>query len=464
MDSAPHKVLTSTIAARTLVLDEGPMSSSIRVQKNKLLVISGPLQGSEYVVNKEVFSIGSGKQNDLSLADSTISKRHCEISMDNDGQYTIKDLDSTNGTFVGGVRVNSAFLHPGAEFQIGKTKIIFCPLQESHEIPLSANESFGEMLGKSTTMRRIFKVAETYAPSEATVMITGETGTGKEILAEEIHKHSPRKDKPYIVIDCAAMSKDLVESELFGHVKGAFTGANADRKGAFENADGGTVFLDEIGDLSQDLQPKLLRVLEKREIKRVGDNKVRKIDVRIICATNRYLDREVNAGRFREDLYYRLSVVKIEIPPLRRRKDDIPMLVRKFVSDIHGDGAIKDLADLDENISLLKNHDWPGNVRELRNLVEAAFYSQVRPINLSTFLGLSRIISGDEAAQKRSIESAYQTGKPFKDAKNCLIEDFERKYIVDLLERNNGNVSRSAREADLERAYLQRLIKKYNLN
>lgn len=464
MDPAPHKVLTSTIAARTLVLDEGRMSSSIRVQKNKLLVISGPLQGSEYVVNKEVFSIGSGKQNDLPLADSTISKRHCEISMDNDGQYTIRDLDSTNGTFVGGVRVNSAFLHPGAEFQIGKTKIIFCPLQESHEIPLSDSESFGSMLGKSTTMRRIFKVAETYAPSEATVMITGETGTGKEILAEEIHKHSPRKDKPYIVIDCAAMSKDLVESELFGHVKGAFTGANADRKGAFENADGGTVFLDEIGDLSQDLQPKLLRVLEKREIKRVGDNKVRKIDVRIICATNRNLDREVNAGRFREDLYYRLSVVKIEIPPLRRRKDDIPMLVRKFVSDIHGADAVEDLANLDENISLLKNHDWPGNVRELRNLVEAAFYSQLRPINLSTFLGLSRIISGDETAQKRTAESAYQTGRTFKDAKNCLIEDFERKYITDLLERNNGNVSRSAREADLERAYLQRLIKKYNLN
>ena len=249
------------LQAHTLLLGSDQDGNIIRVRKTKLLIISGPLQGKEFLVNKEEFSIGSGAQNDLVLEDSTISKRHCEISVSENG-YQIRDLGSTNGTYVQGIRIASAFLNPGAEFQIGKTHLIFCPLQEAREIPLSSSEAFGGMLGRSTAMRRIFHLAETYAPTDATIMITGETGTGKEIMAEEIHNHSPRARKPYIVIDCASMAKELIESELFGHVRGAFTGANADRQGAFEIADGGTVFLDEIGDLSPELQPKLLRVLE----------------------------------------------------------------------------------------------------------------------------------------------------------------------------------------------------------
>ena len=248
------------------------------------------------------------------------------------------------------------------------------------------------MLGRSTAMRRIFHIAETYAPTDATVMITGETGTGKEVLAEEIHKHSPRARRPYVVIDCASMAKELIESELFGHVRGAFTGANADRQGAFETADGGTVFLDEIGDLAPELQPKLLRVLEKREIRRVGDNRVRKINVRIICATNRRLEEEVNAGRFREDLYYRLSVVRIELPPLRRRKEDIPLLAKAFLENMHGKGAMSQVLHFDETMDLFKRHDWPGNVRELRNLLEVAFYASQRPVDLGAFLGLGRFL------------------------------------------------------------------------
>ncbi len=443
----------------TLMLPTEPDANIIRIRKTKLLIISGPLQGKEFMINREIFTIGSGKQNDLTLSDSTISKRHCEIAVDEDGGYRIRDLDSTNGTFVQGVRVSTAFLHPGAEFQIGKTHIIFCPLQESREIPLSSRESFGGMLGRSIAMRRIFHLAETYAPTDATVMITGETGTGKEILAEEIHKHSRRCTKPYIVIDCAAMAKDLIESELFGHVKGAFTGANADRQGAFETADGGTVFLDEIGDLSPELQPKLLRVLEKREIRRVGDNRIRKINVRIICATNRRLDEEVNAGRFREDLYYRLSVVQIEIPPLRRRKEDIPMLAKRFLIDLHGPDAMKEVLHFDETMEVLKGHDWPGNVRELRNLIEVAFYASSRPVDLSAFLGLGRFLPATQRDEKPS----FQADRPFKDAKNDLIEDFERGYLQDLLNRNTGNISKSAREAGIERAYLQRLIRKYDL-
>ncbi len=451
---------TNNVASETLVLADGDNQENLfRVRRTKLLVISGPLQGREFVLNRDTFTIGSGSHNDLTIEDSTVSKRHCEIVVEQSG-YLIRDLDSTNGTFVQGVRVSSAHLAPGSEIQLGKTRIVFCPLQDANDIPLSRNEAFGAMLGRSVPMRRIFYLAEIYSPADVTVMITGETGTGKEILAEEIHNHSNRRDKPFIVIDCAAISKELIESELFGHVKGAFTGANADRQGAFELADGGTVFLDEIGDLSPDLQPKLLRVLEKREIKRVGCNKVRKINVRIISATNRNLANEVNEGRFREDLYYRLSVVHLELPPLRRRREDVPLLVRNFLADLHGEDAISQLADVDRTMDILKRHEWPGNVRELRNLIELAFYSERRPVDLSAFLSLGNLRAGRKPAEP---EVNFVTDKPFKDAKNDLIEEFEKTYLNDLLARNKQNISRSAREAGIERAYLQRLIRKYGM-
>ncbi|MDD4101815.1 MAG: sigma 54-interacting transcriptional regulator [Kiritimatiellae bacterium] len=451
---------TNNVSAETLVLACGDNQENfLRVRRTKLLVISGPLQGREFVVNHDTFTIGSGSHNDLAIGDSTVSKRHCEIIVEQSG-YLIRDLDSTNGTFVQGVRVSSAHLAPGSEIQLGKTRIVFCPLQDANDIPLSPNEAFGKMLGRSVPMRRIFYLAETYSPSDVTVMITGETGTGKEVLAEEIHNHSTRREKPFIVIDCAAISKELIESELFGHVKGAFTGANADRQGAFELADGGTVFLDEIGDLSPDLQPKLLRVLEKREIRRVGCNKIRKINVRIISATNRNLANEVNENRFREDLYYRLSVVHLELPPLRRRREDVPLLVKRFLTDLHGDDALEQLADFDRTMDVLKRHEWPGNVRELRNLIELAFYSERRPVDLSAFLSLGNLRTG---RKNNEPEVNFVTDKPFKDAKNDLIEEFERTYLNDLLSRNKQNISRSAREAGIERAYLQRLIRKYGM-
>jgi len=441
----------------TLVISSERSPNAILVQKSKLLVINGPLQGREFMVDKNVFTIGTGPHTDLTLQDTTISRRHCEIQLVPEG-YVIRDLGSTNGTVVQGVKVTEAFLNQSTEIQLGKTKIVFCPLREAMEYTLSKNEVFGAVVGKSVPMRRVFYIAETYAPTDATILIEGETGTGKEVLAEEIHKHSARKNKPFVVIDCAALAKELIESELFGHTKGAFTGANMDRVGAFEHADGGTVFLDEIGDLSPELQPKLLRVLEKKEIRRVGSNKIRGIDVRIISATNRKLEAEVNAGRFREDLYFRLSVVHIDITPLRNRKDDLPLLTKHFLKGYFGEDALGQVADFDKTMEVFRNHDWPGNVRELKNLVEIASYNKQRPVNLGAFLYLGKMKTSAESIKEENGEM-----RPFKVAKGDLVEKFERDYISSLLKRNDWNVSKAAREAGIERAYLQRLVKRYDL-
>lgn len=445
------------IDSPTLVISSDHGKRSLLVKKAKLMVLSGPLQGKEFLIEKEVFAIGADLHNDLVVEDSSVSKRHCEILLTPDG-YLIRDLGSTNGTVIHGVRVREAFLNQSTEFQMGKTRIVFSPMRGQMEYTLSPNESFGALVGKSMAMRRVFHLAETYAPTDATILIEGETGTGKEVLAEEIHRHSKRKDKPFIVIDCAALARDLIESELFGHVKGSFTGAAADRMGAFESADGGTVFLDEIVDLSADLQPKLLRVLEKKEIRRVGSNKVRPIDVRVISAANRRLENGVNTGKFREDLYYRLSVVHIDIAPLRTRKEDLPLLTRKFLKELHGEDAISQVVDFDKTMEAFGNHDWPGNVRELRNLLEIAFLSGQRPVNLGAFLYLGRA-KAEEADARGSVED----NRPFKIAKGDLIRGFEKEYVERLLDRNEWNVSKAAREAGIERAYLQRLIRRHDL-
>ena len=427
---------TNNVASETLVLADGDNQENLfRVRRTKLLVISGPLQGREFVLNRDTFTIGSGSHNDLTIEDSTVSKRHCEIVVEQSG-YLIRDLDSTNGTFVQGVRVSSAHLAPGSEIQLGKTRIVFCPLQDANDIPLSRNEAFGAMLGRSVPMRRIFYLAETYSPADVTVMITGETGTGKEILAEEIHNHSNRRDKPFIVIDCAAISKELIESELFGHVKGAFTGANADRQGAFELADGGTVFLDEIGDLSPDLQPKLLRVLEKREIRRVGENKTVNVDVRVVCATNRNLEEMVVSDEFREDLWFRVNTFEIPLPPLRERPDDIPRLARHLAGRFRKVPPDADIFAKDA-LAALSEHDWPGNVRELVNVIEHAMILcddlPITPEHLPSRLTLRR---------PRSIAGAVRVA----DHSTKSLREIEMDAIFEALERCGGNKPKAAEQ------------------
>ena len=275
------------------------------------------------------------------------------------------------------------------------------------------------------------------------------------MLAEEVHRQSKRNKKPFVVVDCTALAHGVIESELFGHAKGAFTNAHSARVGAFEHANGGTIFLDEIADLSLELQPKLLRVLEKREVRPLGSNDVRKIDVRIISATNKKLEREVNAGRFREDLYYRLSVVKLELPPLRQRKEDIPLLAFHFLKELAGDDETK-RHDLNRVLGMFNQYDWPGNVRELRNAVERFFHSSQGQIDL-----VPESFTTQDGGAQGNLNA--RTDLPFKEAKNELIAQFEKEYLEHLLGNADWNVSRAARDAEIERAYLQRLLKKYDL-
>ena len=445
------------IGARTVLISRDGTPKSLRLQKYKLLIVNGPDQGREIVIDKDVFSIGAGRENDLIVQDPSASRRHCEIHSLSEG-FLIRDLSSTNGTLMHGVRICEAFLGSGTEFRIGTTHLVFCPLQETVSYPLSPRESFGRLLGRSVAMKRVFHLAETFAPSDAAILIQGETGTGKELLAEALHAHSKRRDKPFAVIDCGSLAKGVVESELFGHVKGAFTGAAVERIGAFEQANGGTVLLDEIGELDLELQPKLLRVLEKKEVRRLGSNPVRRIDVRIITATNRNIEKEVNAGRFREDLYYRLSVIRIELPPLRKRKEDIPLLARHFLKEFSGEEGTDAVAGFEKTMELFNQYEWPGNVRELRNLIEMAFHGRSGQLDLGACLSLGRM-----GGRPLNAAPPISADAPFKTAKNRLVCQFEKEYVRALLDRNGGNISRAAREAQIERAYLQRLIRKHAL-
>jgi transcriptional regulator with GAF, ATPase, and Fis domain len=307
-------------------------------------------------------------------------------------------------------------------------------------------------------------------------MLTGDTGTGKELVARGIHNTSPRRNKPFVVLDCGAIPKDLIESTLFGHEKGAFTGAVGQHRGCFEQAQGGTIFLDEIGELDIALQPKLLRVLENRELKRVGGDKIIKVDVRVLAATNRDLRQMVNKGTFREDLYYRLSVILIENPPLRERKEDIPQLVHHFLADVAKKRGMSLNIAVDAMSSLM-SHDWPGNVRELRNVVErAASLCDTPTITRADLVfgreGLSLPGTGSAREPSTSAVSASGSINPsligagitFKDAKQKVLEEFERLYLTELLQRNNGNITRSAHEAGLTRYHLRELLKRHSLS
>ena len=391
--------------------------------------------------------IGSHESNDLVLEDPTISRFHCRITREGHG-WRIEDRGSKNGTRLDGVKVLLAELEKEAVLHLGDSVIRVTPLTRGQINRVGAPTSFGALLGKSVAMQRLFALVERVAPTEIDVLVHGESGTGKELVATEIVQRSARADGPVIVVDCGSISPSLVESELFGHVRGAFTGADRDREGAFEAADGGTLFLDEIGELPLELQPKLLRALEAREVRRVGTSKMRRIDVRVIAATHRDLEREVNRGRFREDLYYRLAKVAVQVPALRERTTDIPLLVEAFVSSMSRNDHMARLFSPDV-LREMQEHDWPGNVRELKNYVERSVVLDDAPSPIR------------KSGTMRAFSEADVADVPFRLAKESAISAFERSYLGPLLERCSGNVSQAARAAKMDRMYLHQLAQKH---
>jgi transcriptional regulator with PAS, ATPase and Fis domain len=414
-----------------------------------LVVASGPEAGARFESTGERLGVGVHPANEVRVDDARVSRFHCELRVHPRG-VQVRDLGSRNGTLVDGVRVDQAWVEHGATLRVGKTLLRFELLGGKNRIPLSERESFGSLFGAAPSMRALFAVLELAAPTDSTILLEGETGTGKEEAAQSIHDASLRREGPFVVLDCSALPPNLLEAELFGYERGAFTGANKSKAGLFEEAHGGTLFLDELGELRPDMQPALLRVLEQREVRRLGSTRTFSVDVRLVAATHRDLREEVTAGRFREDLYYRLAVVHARIPPLRERLEDLPMLADVLLRRM-GLGDVE-LATLltPELLAAIGRSRWPGNVRELRNYLERC------------------VVLGDVQPFAQATAPSHEPGRvdarlPYADARTEALARFERDYAAALLELHEGNVSAAARAAGLARPYLHRILRRHGL-
>jgi DNA-binding NtrC family response regulator len=426
-----------------------PRVRELPLRSGKLVVISGRDLPKAFGIDAKVVTIGSQDDNHCVLNDPTISRHHAVIEETGEG-YVLRDLGSTNGTFLNGILIREAYLEYGSIIDLGNTQLQFVPLEERVEIPPSEERSFGDVLGSGLEIRRIFTMLKKISPSDVTVTVEGETGTGKELVARAIHSHSQRAEGPFVVIDCGSISKSLIESELFGHEKGAFTGATQTRRGAFEMAHGGTIFIDEIGELALEMQPKLLRVLEQREVRRVGGNQVFTVNVRVIAATNKDLASEVQKGRFREDLFYRISVVSIYLPPLRERREDIPLLARQFareLAELYRGGG--DLRISPEALEVLRHYQWPGNVRELKNVITRAM-----AMGSEKILQLRDFIMTPPSKRAPSLDS--MVGR--------TLEEIEKAAIMETLKAHGGNKSAAARVLGIAYSTLYEKLKKYGLS
>ncbi|MEZ4269241.1 MAG: sigma 54-interacting transcriptional regulator [Myxococcota bacterium] len=440
--------------SHTAAVDDG----EDEVRFRRYCFCSGPERGT-HTFSARLIHLGSAPDNDLVVDSPTVSRQHARLEFNGSG-YVLRDLGSKNGTFVDGVRITEAFVVAGSRVRLGTAEMEFRLEDETVQVALSRAECYGQLIGRSSQMREIFALLAKIAPTRATVLVEGESGTGKELVADAIHSHSPRAAAPLVVFDCSAVAPELIESELFGHVKGAFTGAVAARKGVFEQAHGGTLFLDEVGELPLELQPKLLRVLESGQVRPVGSGEQRRTDVRVVAATNRNLEREIESGQFREDLYYRLAVIKVRLPALRLRPEDIPLLVKHFLADSGSEGVHVGF----ETMQRLQQHPWQGNVRELKNYVERAVVladSGRLETRFLTDRGLAARESAEAADHRESVDADYEL--PFKDAKARLLDTFERRYWLRLLEETEGNVSEAARRGGIHRKSLEYLMKKLDL-
>ncbi|AEI67846.1 sigma 54-interacting transcriptional regulator [Corallococcus macrosporus] len=421
------------------------------VRRFRLTVLEGPQPGQAKESNADTFSIGSHGLNDFVIEEPTVSRFHCEVKVEHDGAR-LRDLDSRNGTVLDGVHVRDAYLRGGSILRLGRVSVRFDFSPETNRLLISDRTTFGDLVGTAPVTRASFALMERAAASDATVLLEGETGTGKSRAAYAIHQASARASGPFLTVDCGAIPGNLLESELFGHEKGSFTGAFQRRVGAFEEADGGTIFLDEIGELPAELQPKLLRVLENKEFRRLGANGYQPVNVRVIAATHRDLRAEVNAGRFRPDLFFRLAVVRIIIPALRERPEDLPLIAERILSAF-GAGP-EQLAALStpEFIAQLQHAAWPGNVRELRNHLERClvFQDAMPP-------------DAGEVSSQAVLRSLVDPKQPYAEARRRALEVFEREYLDALLLLHGGKVSQAAAAADMDRVYLYRLLRRHRL-
>jgi DNA-binding NtrC family response regulator len=390
--------------------------------------------------------IGAAPQADIVLSDPAVSRLHAELEVRPDGLW-VTDLGSSNGTYLETFLVAAARVPSGARLRLGSTVLTVEETDTPAAVDESRQDRFGPLVGRSRVMRALFARLARVAPTDATVLIHGETGTGKELVAWAIHEASPRAAGPFVIVDCGSLPETLLEAELFGHARGAFTGATASRAGAIEAADGGTVFLDEIGEMPLSMQPKLLRAIESRMVRRLGETAYRKVNVRFLSATNRDLRALVNRGAFRDDLYFRLAVLPITLPPLRERIEDIPLLAEALLP-AGARGALTPALLQD-----MAARSWPGNVRELRNFVERV-----------TTLGADE--AGDLAGDAWPAAANFPAipyDQPFKAIRERWVGHLEREYIRELLARLGGNVSAVADRAGLARSYVHRLIRRYGL-
>jgi DNA-binding NtrC family response regulator len=410
-------------------------------------IVSGPDAGREATIDSGSLRVGTAENNDLRLTDPTVSRYHAELRRAGP-RILVIDHDSTNGVAIGSVllRNSSAHVPPDTTLVLGDTQLV---VRDGNVVMLDRDPPpMRVVLGDSAAIRELRARAAHVALSDAPVLVTGESGTGKELLARAIHDASDRAAAPFVTIDCGAIAPALFASELFGHEKGSFTGADRQHHGAFERAAGGTLFLDEIGELPAEQQAALLGVLERRSFRRVGGERELIADVRVVAATHRDLHADVNAGRFRGDLFYRIAVVLLEMPALRERPNDIALLVDHFLNDL---GATDAKMSFDaETLKRMSAHRWRGNVRELRNFVHA-----------TVALGSPPALRDGPGPGSDAFAAVLDA--PFREAKGRLVEEFERRYLEHLLLRSGGNVRRAARESGMNRSYLIELLDRHGL-
>ena len=429
---------TETLGAKS---PAAPLGAVIRV-------LDAPAKPSVFHLGVGVAVIGSAQGCDIVVSDGAISRSHVELELRPDG-IGVRDLGSRNGTFYLGHRIEKAVLSLGSRISVGRAILTLDADAEAlGRAPLHEESEYGAMIGPSTKMRELFGRLSRLEGSLVSTLIEGESGVGKELVAQALHAHSRVAEGPFVAVNCGAIARELVASELFGHRRGAFTGAVDHRRGAFECADGGTIFLDEIGELPLDLQPALLRVLESGEIRPLGGERTQRVNVRVVAATNRDLLGETARGAFREDLFYRIAVIRLLVPALRDRREDIAILANHFASahEAEGKPALPPAI-----VEQLRARSWAGNVRELRNVVHAYMALGELPDDPG--------IVAD--ALDRALDGYLTTSVPYADLKDGLLDRFTRLYLERLLAETNGNQSEAARVAGLDRGYLRRLLARF---